>query len=154
MKNESMDWEINKLFVHKDFNLLNLLTGNVKRKELEKQMLSIWRIVYNMRQWTDYQIPNGYGLSGTPLNETLVSLHQIIPQFQKNHDLQKVQCVILTDGEQNHLPYCKPWVSMNNGEEAEKEHLIWFVVIPIFVIVRQDTLTRLVITSISSLNFF
>ena len=48
----------------------------------------------------NYEIPNGYGLSGTPLNETLVSLHQIIPQFQKNHDLQKVQCVILTDGEQ------------------------------------------------------
>ena len=119
VKNESMDWEINKLFVHKDFNLLNLLTGNVKRKELEKQMLSIWRIVYNMRQWTDYQVPNGYGLSGTPLNETLVSLHQIIPQFQKNHDLQKVQCVILTDGEANHLPYCKTWVSMRDGEERE-----------------------------------
>ena len=107
VENESMDWEINKLFVHKDFNLLNLLTGDVKRKELEKQMLSIWRIVYNICHWTDYEIPNGYGLSGTPLNETLVSLHQIIPQFQKNHDLQKVQCVILTDGEANHLPYCK-----------------------------------------------
>jgi hypothetical protein len=119
VENNSMDWENNKLFVHKDFNLLNLLTGNVKRKELEKQMLSIWRIVYNMRQWTEYQIPNGYGLSGTPLNETLLSLHQIIPQFQKNHDLQKVQCVILTDGEANHLPYCKPWISMNNGEERE-----------------------------------
>lgn len=119
VKNESMDWEINKLFVHKDFNLLNLLTGNVKRKELEKQMLSIWRIVYNMRHWANFEIPNGYGLSGTPLNETLVSLHQIIPQFQKNHDLQKVQCVILTDGEANHLPYCKPWISMNSGEERE-----------------------------------
>ena len=119
VKNESMDWEINKLFVHKEFNLLNLLTGNVKRKELEKQMLSIWRIVYNMRHWANYEIPNGYGLSGTPLNETLVSLHQIIPQFQKNHDLQKVQCVILTDGEANHLPYCKPWISYSNGEERE-----------------------------------
>ena len=119
VKNESMDWEINKLFVHKDFNLLNLLTGNVKRKELEKQMLNVWRIVYNMRHWCNFEIPNGYGLSGTPLNETLVSLHQIIPQFQKNHDLQKVQCVILTDGEANHLPYCKPWISYNNGEERE-----------------------------------
>ena len=65
------------------------------------------------------KIPNGYGLSGTPLNETLVSLHQIIPQFQKNHDLQKVQCVILTDGEANHLPYCKTWISMRDGEERE-----------------------------------
>ena len=119
LERESMDWQSNKLFIHKDFNLLNLLTGDVKRKELEKQMLSIWRIVYNMRHWCNFEIPSGYGLSGTPLNETLVSLHQIIPQFQKNHDLQKVQCVILTDGEANHLPYCKPWISMNNGEMRE-----------------------------------
>ena len=119
VENESMDWENNKLFVHKDFNLLNLLTGDVKRKELEKQMLNVWRMVYNMRNWTEYEIPKGYGLSGTPLNETLVSLHQIIPQFQKNHDLQKVQCVILTDGEANHLPYCKHWVSVRDGQERE-----------------------------------
>ena len=124
VENESMDWEINKLFVHKDFNLLNLLTGNVKRKELEKQMLSIWRIVYNMRHWANFEIPNGYGLSGTPLNETLVSLHQIIPQFQKNHDLQKVQCVILTDGEANHLPYCKPWISYAGDEREGTSNLV------------------------------
>ena len=124
VENESMNWENNKLFVHKDFNLLNLLTGDVKRKELEKQMLSIWRIAYNMRNWTEYEIPSGYGLSGTPLNETLVSLHQIIPQFQKNHDLQKVQCVILTDGEANHLPYCKPWHSERYGEKEGTSNLI------------------------------
>ena len=124
VENESMNWENNKLFVHKDFNLLNLLTGDVKRKELEKQMLSIWRIVYNMRHWCNFEIPNGYGLSGTPLNETLVSLHQIIPQFQKNHDLQKVQCVILTDGEANHLPYCKPWISSIGDEREGTSNLI------------------------------
>ena len=123
VENESMDWELNKLFVHKDYNLLNLLTGNVKRKELEKQLLNVWRMVYNMRYWTEYEIPNGYGLSGTPLNETLISLHQIIPQFQKNHDLQKVQCIILTDGEANYLPYCKPWHSERYGEKEGTANL-------------------------------
>jgi hypothetical protein len=44
-------------------------------------------------------------LSGTPLNEAFVALHQIIPQFQKQNKLQKTQCIILTDGEANHLPY-------------------------------------------------
>jgi hypothetical protein len=33
------------------------------------------------------------------LNETLIALHQILPKFQKENKLQKVQCVILTDGE-------------------------------------------------------
>ena len=77
-----------------------------------------------MRHWCNFEIPNGYGLSGTPLNETLVSLHQIIPQFQKNHDLQKVQCVILTDGEANHLAYCKPWHSERYGEKEGTSNLI------------------------------
>jgi hypothetical protein len=33
------------------------------------------------------------------LNESLITLHQILPKFQKDYKLQKVQCVILTDGE-------------------------------------------------------
>ena len=44
-------------------------------------------------------------LSGTPLNEALISLHQILPKFQKENKLQKVQCVILTDGEGCLLKY-------------------------------------------------
>jgi hypothetical protein len=44
-------------------------------------------------------------LSGTPLNEALICLHQILPKFQKENKLQKVQCIVLTDGEANHLPY-------------------------------------------------
>jgi hypothetical protein len=44
-------------------------------------------------------------LSGTPLNESLIALHQILPKFQKENKLQKVQCVILTDGEGCLLKY-------------------------------------------------
>jgi len=44
-------------------------------------------------------------LSGTPLNEAVISLHQILPKFQKENKLQKVQCIILTDGEANQIPY-------------------------------------------------
>lgn len=76
-----------------------------------------------MKSWTNYEVPAGYGLSGTPLNEALVCLNQIIPQFQKNYDLQKVQCVILTDGEANHLSYCKPWYSERYGEKEGTAHL-------------------------------
>lgn len=46
-------------------------------------------------------------LSGTPLNEALISLHQILPKFQKENKLQKVQCIVLTDGEANQLVYHK-----------------------------------------------
>jgi ribosomal protein L23 len=35
----------------------------------------------------------------------LVALHEILPTFQKENKLQKVQCVILTDGEAHSLKY-------------------------------------------------
>ena len=46
-------------------------------------------------------------LSGTPLNEALVSLNQLIPEFKKATGVQKVQCVTLTDGEAHPLQYNK-----------------------------------------------
>ena len=46
-------------------------------------------------------------LSGTPLNEALVCLHQILPQFKSDNKLQKVQCIVLTDGEGAPLRYSK-----------------------------------------------
>jgi len=81
------------------FSMMNLFTSEVNGKSLEQQMKSIFRIAHSFKYYSNYQIPVGMGLSGTPLNEALVSLHQIIPQFKEKHKLQKVQCVVLSDGE-------------------------------------------------------
>ena len=94
------------LIVESDFRLLNLLTSNVNGKTLEKQMLNVWRIAYYFsHRYVGYDIPYRLSLSGTPLNESLVCLHQIIPDFQKRNNVQKVQTVILTDGEAPNLSY-------------------------------------------------
>ena len=89
------------------FSLMNILTSNVNAKTLEESMLNIYRIVHSFAYHTYYSIPSAMNLSGTPLNESLIALHQIIPQFKKQHSLQKVQCVILTDGEANPLKFHK-----------------------------------------------
>ena len=87
-------------------SLMNIFTSKVKGKELEKQMKNIWRIVNNFGYCrTKYQIPLGMSLSGTPLNDTLIALHQLIPDFKSKNKVEKVQCVILTDVESNHLSY-------------------------------------------------
>ena len=46
-------------------------------------------------------------LSGTPLNEALVSLNQLIPQFKNRTGVQKVQCITLTDGEAHPISFSK-----------------------------------------------
>ena len=95
------------LCVDETFSLMNILTSKVSGKELEHQLLNIWRLAfcYNNTYVSHYTYPTRLGLSGTPLNEALVTLHQILPKFQRENKLQKVQCIVLTDGEANHLPY-------------------------------------------------
>jgi hypothetical protein len=89
------------------FSLMNLLTSKVNGKTLEDQMKNIYRLAESFRYSSHcyYSAPVGLTLSGTPLNEALISLHQILPKFQKENKLQKVQCVVLTDGEGCMLKY-------------------------------------------------
>ena len=89
------------------FSMMNVFTSNVKLKELEQQMKNFYRLSYNMTRWSNAPIPTGLGLSGTPLNEAFISLHQILPQFRKQYKVQKVQCVVLTDGESGGMKYHK-----------------------------------------------
>jgi len=89
------------------FSMMNLLTSKVNGKTLEEQMKNIYRLAYSYGRWTQtrYPVPTGLSLSGTPLNEALIALHQILPKFQKENKLQKVQCVVLTDGEACMIKY-------------------------------------------------
>jgi len=95
--------------VHENFSLMNLFSSKVKGKDLENQLKNMFRIgmCSDHNHWTRFSIPLGMNLSGTPLNETIIALHQILPQFKKQHNLEKVQCVILTDGEGSPLRFSK-----------------------------------------------
>jgi hypothetical protein len=93
--------------IEERFNLMNLFTSKVNGKTLDHQMKNIWRIAHCFKVSTYYSYPQRLVLSGTPLNESLVSLHQILPQFQKETGVEKVHCIVLTDGEGNIMPYHK-----------------------------------------------
>ena len=93
------------LVVDESFSMMNILTSKVSGKELEHQMLNVWRLAYcfGRTYHSPYTYSNRMCLSGTPLNEALITLHQILPKFQKENKLQKVQCIVLTDGEASQL---------------------------------------------------
>lgn len=97
------------LVVDETFAMMNILTSKVSGSVLEHQMLNIWRLAYCFGRTysSPYTYSNRLSLSGTPLNEALITLHQILPKFQKENKLQKVQCIVLTDGEANQLVYHK-----------------------------------------------
>jgi hypothetical protein len=89
------------------FSMMNLLTSKVNYKTLDEQMKNIFRLASSFGRYSScfYSAPVGMSLSGTPLNEALISLHQILPKFRKENKLQKVQCVVLTDGEACMIKY-------------------------------------------------
>ena len=92
------------------FSMMNILTSKVRGKVLEEQMINIFRIglaFSRIRDVQRYGIPIGLELSGTPLNESLIALHQILPKFKRDNKLEKVQCVILTDGQGSPLRFHK-----------------------------------------------
>jgi hypothetical protein len=96
----------NVFSVGNSFSLLNMLSSEVKNKNLNEQMRNIFRIAYSFNNYTSgWDIPNQLGLSATPLNESLIALHQIIPQFKIKNKLQKTHCIVLSDGESSAINF-------------------------------------------------
>jgi hypothetical protein len=97
----------NQFHIPQDFALMNFFSSKIKGYELERQMLMIYRIAksYRNRYTSPYSVPPRLSLSGTPLNESIITLNQIIPKFQQENKLQKVHTIILTDGEANSINY-------------------------------------------------
>ena len=97
----------NGLFsIRPGFSLMNLFTSKVRGKNLENQLKNIFYIATAFNNFNGGRVvPFGMSLSGTPLNESIVALHKIIPQFRKENGVEKVNCVILTDGEAYQLNY-------------------------------------------------
>jgi len=92
------------LAIDNQFTLMNLFTSDVNGKTLEKQMVNIWRVVYSFRNY-GLSYPRKLSLSGTPLNEALIAFRKLLPEFQKKTKVEKVQCVVLTDGEAGPLSH-------------------------------------------------
>ena len=92
--------EEGKIFIGKNmFHMMNFVSSRSNSKEYERMCLNLYREAYTYTYHTFYHATTGIGLSGTPLNESIVLLNYILPQFKKQNDIQKVNVCILTDGE-------------------------------------------------------
>lgn len=100
--------KLHELYVSDSFSLMNALTNGVSASVLETQMKNFWRVATATTRRYSYGVtglPARIDLSGTPLSESIIALHQIIPDFQKRNKVQKVQTVILTDGDGASIQY-------------------------------------------------
>ena len=87
------------------FHMMNMISSRSNTKDYERMCLNLYREAYQYVRHTAYHSTPGVGLSGTPLNEAIVMLNYIIPEFKKQNDLQKVNVCVLTDGESCNASY-------------------------------------------------
>ena len=109
-----------KIWIHGDFSFLTLLTSDSNNSQHDIQCRNLFRICAKFRgsgiNDTWYHYPRKMNLGGTPLNETILGMFQLAPQFKKESKCEKVHVINLTDGEACPL-YCTRKVTYNNGEE-------------------------------------
>ena len=109
--------EHGKIFLHKGmFHMLNMISSRSNSKDYERMCLNLFREAYSFTYHVSYHSTPGLGLSGTPLNEAVVLMNYIIPEFKKQNDLQKVNLCILSDGESCQASYGREYYSDHKDE--------------------------------------
>ena len=80
------------------FRLMNFFTSKTNNRVLEEQLKNIWTACYAFQKNKGF-VPRHLELSGSPISESIMALHSLIPDFQAKNKLQKVNVIFLTDGE-------------------------------------------------------
>ena len=102
----------------RQFDLVNVISSRSNSKNYDRMCLNLFREAFCYRNRVQYQPTPGFGLSGTPLNEALVMLNYLIPDFKKKNDIQKVNVCVLTDGEAHQATYGRK-IHKEYSEEIE-----------------------------------
>ena len=94
-----------------EFSMMNILTSKVGRKELKRQMQTIYTLAASYKNAGGHIVPGRVGLSGTPLNEALISLRQLLPEFKEKNGVEKAHVMVLTDGDAGWTKYTTEYES-------------------------------------------
>jgi hypothetical protein len=72
-------------------------------------------------QWKGdlHDIPLGYNLASTPLNDSIMAAMKMVPAFQRKYNIDKMNTVFLTDGASD----CGQRIVITDTDEIEKDKL-------------------------------
>ena len=98
------------IYIDKRFRLMNLLTSEGNSKNFTNQCLFLYRITsyYQRNDWAQrggIQTPGFLSLCGTPLNEGLICINQLLPVWKSRNGVEKTHLIVLTDGESSQSGY-------------------------------------------------
>ena len=104
----AQDFKAGEIKLHK-FKMLNFFSSNMSAKE-EMEMMNILMMYtkrYGYSNWNEegypYTPPRNLELGGTPLNDAIIAMMDIVPKFKIETGVQKVNTIFLTDGASNRI---------------------------------------------------
>ena len=86
-------------------HLLNFLSSRIKTNAFNQACLDYYTVAWNADNGRYWSLPDNLTLSSTPLNDTILLSHDIVPKFKASNNLEVVNAIFLTDGESNGLDY-------------------------------------------------
>jgi len=90
-----------------NFNLLNFFSSKMTISEEMSMMHILWMQAARYSRYSSYSYPytapKNLMLGGTPLNDTIIAMMELVPNFKKKTGVQKVNIIFLTDGASNEL---------------------------------------------------
>jgi len=102
----------NQFYIDRRFRLMNLITSEGNQKSFQKQCKILFRIAEHWRKEEEYNwrigtlaVPHFMGLGGTPLNEALIVMNELLPAWKAKKNVEKTHLIVLTDGESCNASY-------------------------------------------------
>jgi len=114
---------INGKVIIDNFNMLNVLSSRTNKRVADRQQQNLFRLASSIVNYGHSAVPKKMGLGGTPLNESLLAMNDIIPEFKTRTGAQKVHVVCLTDGDGNPLRAGKKYVDREGTESLFASHM-------------------------------
>jgi len=111
------EWEASKMVSFKagdvalnDFKLLNFFSSDLPVSDEMEMMHILWMYASRWGDYRDWSVdgypyspPANLNLGGTPLNDAIIAMMELLPKFKADTGVQKVNTIFLTDGASNTL---------------------------------------------------
>ena len=109
------NYELNDITIDNRFHLINFVSSRMNTKQFDNAMKILFHVscLYDKNRWYRFSSrkpvehnlmydlpdsPRGYGLSSTPLNDTIMAAYKLVPAFVKRYSIDKMNTIFLTDG--------------------------------------------------------
>ena len=110
----------------RSFKLLEFFSSKMSAKEEVEMMEILWMIASYLVSklivdcYDKVRFPAFLNLGGTPLNDAIIAMMEIVPKFKAETGVQKVNTIFLTDGASNNLEGVYDyWLDTETGEHKE-----------------------------------